>query len=98
MIDETFAPSYGSGVTVSPGTSTAAAETGKGSKSICLTNTGSVAVYVRTGDSSVEATVADYIVLPSAQVTISKAQDHTHVAHITAADTGTLNIIPGEGF
>jgi len=41
----------------------------------------------------------DYIVLPLSQVSISKPQDHTHVAYVCdTALTSTLHLIPGEGF
>ena len=93
----TFAPTYTKGVAVSPAASSASTQVGEGSKTICLTNTGTGICYVRTGVSGVAATTADYPVLAGSQVTISKPQDHTHVAYISAAGT-TLHIIPGEGF
>lgn len=97
-VDVTFNPSYTNGVTVSPGTVSAASTVGAGSKSLCLTNLGSFVVYVRAGTSGVVATQADYPVLPLTQVSISKSQDKTHVAYVTASGTGSLHIIAGEGF
>jgi hypothetical protein len=99
MIDQTFAPAYGQGSTVSVTATSASTTLGFGAKSIVLTNTGAASVYVRTGVSGLTATTADYIVLPLAQVSISKPQDATHVAYVCGGtDTSTLNIIPGEGF
>lgn len=94
---ETFAPAYGKGVTVTPGVSSATTTIGAGSKSLTLTNTGANICYVRVGSSGITASTADYPVLSGAQVSISKAQDHDTLAHISAAGT-TLHIIAGEGF
>lgn len=93
----TFAPAYTQGQTVSPAAASASVAIGRGAKTICLTNTGSAICYVRTGVSGVAATTADYAVPVGYQVTISKPQDHTHLAYISAAGT-TLHAIPGEGF
>lgn len=101
MIDQTFAPAYGSGATVSSVTATSAStQMGAGSKSITVTNTGTNSVYVRTGISGLTAVAgSDYIVLPLTQVSISKPQDHTHIAYVCdTALTSSLHLIPGEGF
>ncbi len=99
MINQAFAPAYGSGVVVASVTTTSAASAvGVGTKSLTVTNTGATnAVYVRTGLSDAVATTADYIVMPNQQVKISKPQDHTHVAYITGAATSSAHIIAGEG-
>lgn len=94
---DTFAPSYGKGVTVTPGVASATTTVGVGSKSLTLTNVGSNICYVRVGSSGITASTADYPVLAGTQVSISKAQDHDTLAHISAAGT-TLHIIPGEGW
>ena len=96
MINETFAPRYGTNTAVVTGAS-AAAELGEGSKSILLTNTGSEIVYVRVGLSNAVATAADYPVLPLTQVSISKFQDDTHIATFSAAP-GAIQVMAGEGF
>jgi len=98
--NQTFAPAYGQGVVVASVTTTSAVSTvGVGSKSLVITNTGDTnAIYLRTGLSDAVATTADYCLMPGAQVSISKPQDHTHVAYITAASTSSLHVIPGEGF
>jgi hypothetical protein len=100
MIEQTFAPAYGQAVVVASVTTTSAASAvGLGSKSLVITNTGDTnAIYLRTGLSTAVATTADYCLMPSAQVSISKPQDHTHIAYITAASTSSLHAIPGEGF
>ena len=100
MINQTFGPAYGQAVNVASVTTTSAASAiGEGSKSLVVTNTGSTnAVYLRTGTSTAVATTADYVIMPNAQVSISKPQDHTHIAYITASSTSSLHVIPGEGF
>ena len=99
MIDQTFGPAYGSGVSVNVTAVSASSALGLGSKSIVVTNTGASNVYVRTGLTGLTALTSDYLVLPLSQVSISKPQDHTHVAYVCdAAATSTAHIIPGEGF
>lgn len=93
----TFMPAYTRGVSVSPAAASARTQTGVGSKTVCLSNTGLNICYVRCGDSSVVATSADYPVMPGSQVTIAKFTDHDYVSYISASGT-TLHIIPGEGF
>jgi len=95
---QTFNPSWGSGQSLTPGAASASVAFGVGRKSFVVTNTGSVTCYVRTGNSGVTASVADYPVLAGSQVSLTKDQDHTHLAHIAASGTGALHIIPGEGF
>lgn len=94
----TFAPSYGSAQTVTPGTSSASVTIGKGSKSMCLTNLGTSACYVRTSSGTSTATIADYVVPAGAQVSISKFQDQDTVSFVTSAGSTSLHIMPGEGF
>lgn len=93
-----FAPHFGSGSIVAPGAATASTELGRGNKSICITNLNTVVSYVRTGPSDVEATTADYPIPASGQVVISKSDDDTHIAYITAGAAGSLHIMSGEGF
>lgn len=93
-----FMPSYGKGVTVTASSSSAFANLGNGSKTLCLTNTGSDIVYVRCSASASDAaSSSDYIIPTSAQVTIGKDQDQNYLYYISPTST-TLNIIPGEGF
>ncbi len=93
-----FNPRYGSGVTVAPGVASAESPLPAGEKSICLTNLGTVACYVRVGFSGLTATAADYPIPPSAQVVITKAQDQSAIAYVTASGTASLHIMTGEGF
>jgi hypothetical protein len=101
MIDQTFAPAYGSGASVASVTATSGStQMGIGSKSIVVTNTGANSVYVRTGLTGLTAVAGtDYIVLSLSQVSISKPQDHTHIAYVCdTALASSLHIIPGEGY
>lgn len=91
-----FAPNF-DGSIVAPGTTTANTSLGTGSKTLVLTNLGTVTVYVKTGASTIEATTAGYAVLPLTSISISKPDTHTHIAYITASGTGSLHIISGEG-
>jgi len=96
---QTFNPAYTQGITVAPGAVAANSVIGATSKSLCLTNLGTVIVYVRTYKASngvKAATTADYPV-PFGQVTITKEQDHDSLTYIGAVG-GSLHVIPGEGF
>ena len=95
---QTFNPSWGYGQSLTPSAASASVSFGGGRKSFVVTNTGSVTCYIRTGNSGVTASAADYPVLAGSQVSLTKDQDHTHLAHIAASGTGALHIIPGEGF
>jgi hypothetical protein len=99
MINQAFAPAFGSGVVVASVTTTSAASAcGVGNKSLAVTNTAATnGLFVRTGLSDVVATTADFVIMPNQQAIISKPQDHTHVAYITATSTTTAHIMAGEG-
>ena len=94
---ETFNPAYGSGVTVAPGVVSASSTIASGNQSLCLTNLGSVVCYVRVTAAASTATAADYPVPVGAQVTISKSTGAVIVSYVTAAGTGSLHIMHGEG-
>ena len=99
---ETFNPAYTQGVIVAPtNVSAYTSNMGLNSKSLCLTNLGTVIVYVRTfklSDGVKTATTSDYPV-PFSQVTITKPDDHDAIAYIVVGGiAGSLHIIPGEGF
>lgn len=99
-INQSFAPKYGSGITVTPNVTSASSVVGLGNKSLNLTNlSATVVVYVRVGTSpaTVTATTADFPVLPGQRVVISKAHESDTVAYISSA-AGSLHIIPGEGY
>jgi hypothetical protein len=94
---QTFAPAYGSGVSVTATGTSAASVVGGESKSLCITNTGTNIGYVRVGTSTATASAADYPIVAGAQVTITKPQDSTHCAYFSSAGT-TFHIMGGEGF
>ncbi len=95
---QSFAPGYGSNQSVTGGAaSVTAALLGATSASLCLTNTGTDLVYVRTGDSTAVATAADYPVLGGQQVSITINANHTHVAYIAPSGAPVLLIMRGEG-
>ena len=98
MALETFNPAYTQGATISVTTTSAAAVRGKGSQTLCLTNLGTTACYVRVSTGTVAATTADYPVLGGSQVTITKDGDMDTVSAITASGTTSLHVIAGEGF
>jgi hypothetical protein len=93
-----FAPKYGSGQTLATSGSSASVSLGAGNKCFCLSNLGSYTIYVRVGDSSATATIADYPVLSNSQITISKEQDYNKLAAISPDGASSLHILQGEGF
>lgn len=95
---ETFDPAYTRGQTISVTSTSAPITIGLGTKSLCLTNLGTTACYVRVSTGTVAATAADYPVLAGTQVTITKSQDMDTVSAVTASGTTSLHVIPGEGF
>ena len=99
MIDETFAPKYDSGQTITTGASSPITYSkGLGSKSLVLTNLGSEVVYVRiSNDTGLAATIADYPILPLTQVSISKFEDDAVLDTFSAA-AGSLHVMAGEGY
>ena len=95
---QSFAPGYGSGQSVTGGAASAvAALRGSTSTALCLTNTGTDLVYVRTGDRTAVATAADYPVLGGQLVSITVNADHTHVAYIAPSGSPVLLVMRGEG-
>jgi hypothetical protein len=98
-VQAAFNPAYGTGVTVAPTNTSASSTLGVGTKALVITNlSANVVSYVRVGAGSTTATTADYPILPSTQITLSKAQDDDTVAYITASSTGSLHIMAGEGY
>ena len=98
MVIIPFIPKYAAGQTVSPTTTSASVTLGVGSKSLCLTNLGTVLVYVRASSTGAAATNQDYPVPVGSQVTIGKFQDDSTLSYISDSGTGLLHIIQGEGF
>lgn len=97
-VDARFAPKYSGAITVSPGAASASSTIGFGSKTICFTNLSAVQTYVRVSKGAATASVADHALLPSQQIWISKDQDADTVSYIAPAGSGSLHIMPGEGF
>lgn len=98
-VQASFEPNYTRGITVAPSTASASSAIGFGSKALVFTNLSpSVVAYVSVGASGLTASVADYPLLPNSQISLSKCQEDTHVAYITASGTGSIHIIPGEGY
>lgn len=94
----TFAPGYGTAVTISATTTSSVTALRPGSNQIVVTNRDATnAVYVRTGDAGAVASAIDYIVMPGAQVPLTRRFDDTHVAVVAAAGTATVHVIIGDG-
>ena len=95
---DSFQPSYGNGITVAPTGTSASSTLGVGSQNVVVTNLSStVTAYVRIGTGAQTATTADYPVLPSTQISLSKDRTDNTVAYITGGSTGSLHIIAGRG-
>lgn len=99
---EAFGPSWGQGQQITTSTSTGNdvidSNGGKQDQIVVTNKDASIHVYVRTGDSTVTATVdSDYLVLPGTQITLSKNLDDTHIAHIAESGTPEIHVIPGRG-
>ena len=95
---DSFQPAYGGGITVAPDGTSASSTLGEGAFNVVVTNlSSSVISYVRIGKGAQTATTADYPVLPSTQVSLSKGKSDDTVAYITGGSTGSLHIIAGRG-
>jgi hypothetical protein len=95
---DSFQPAYGGGVTVTPTGTSASSTLGAGSFNVVVTNLSTnVISYVRIGKGAQTATTADYPVLPSTQVSLSKGKEDNVVAYITGGSNGSLHIIAGRG-
>lgn len=79
--------------------STRAALVGGEGSALCLTNDGTVTIYVAWGGSSVTASTACFPVLPGTQTLVSLPKDGsaTHVACITRESTAYLSVQRGYG-
>jgi molybdopterin-guanine dinucleotide biosynthesis protein len=99
MKEKTFSPAWGRAILqTATTTSTAYAIDANERDSLVVTNAGAEIVYVRTGDSTVTATAADYLLLSLTQISLTKFKDHTHIALLSATSTSAVHVIPGEGF
>lgn len=97
MSIKTFQPAYGTGVTLTVGSSSASTEIGVGGRQLCITSLNAVQCYLRCGQSGAVATTADYPIPPNGQVTITKRADDDFIAAIAPAGGGSLHIIEGDG-
>lgn len=96
----TFAPGYGTGITITASTTSSTTALRGGSQQVVVTNRDATnAIYFRTtpdisGDA---ATAADYIVLPGQQVSVTRAQDHAFISVVSVAGTPAVHVIIGDG-
>lgn len=92
-----FAPDTSGNITLSATTTTSrvqlSAFTSPGEYRVY--NAGTVAVCIRTGDSSVNALTTDMPLAPGALEVLTLRG--THVAGITASGTATVSFTPGDG-
>ena len=96
--DQTFAPAYGTGsvnITISTSAQIAIPQ---GTKSLVLTNLGSVTIYVRVGFDPTTASVADYPILSGCQASISKDIQHDVIAFVSPEGSSSLHVMLGEGY
>ena len=95
---DSFQPAYGTGFTVAPSGTSASSTFSVDTENVVITNlSSSVTAYVRIGEGAQTATTADYPVLPSTQVSLSKGRYDNTVAYITGGSAGSLHILPGRG-
>ena len=96
--DVLFEPSYGSGVTVSTSsTSTLVTLPDNQKNSLCVTNIGSVVVYMNVSDNTTRvATVQDLAVLPNTQIRIRKGVRQIYLQAMSAT-AGSIHVIDGGG-
>lgn len=93
-----FAPSYTQAIIPTVTTTSTSSVIGKGSKSLCLTNLGVEACYVRVSYGPATASSADFVMPGGTQHYISKPQDADTVTYVAGNATTSLHIMPGEGF
>jgi phage tail sheath gpL-like len=95
----TFAPGYGTGVTISATTTSSNTAIRPGSLTLCITNRDATNdVYVRSTDGASDvATAADYVVMARQQVTITRNQHDAFIAVVAAAGTASVHVMLGDG-
>lgn len=93
-----FNPRYGAAIIPIVTTTSASSVIGKGSKSLCLTNLGVEACYVRVSFGPATASSADFVMPGGTQHYLSKDQDADTVTYVAGNATTSLHIMPGEGF
>lgn len=93
-----FIPKDGSGVSITPTTTSALTALGSDKNQVVITNTGTVNCHVRLVKDAGTATAADYIVLPNTQIVLTSHKLFNNIACISESGTGALHVILGEGF
>lgn len=97
-VEARFAPKYQGAIIPTATTTSASSVIGKGSKTLCLTNLGTEACYVRVSFGPATATSADFVIPGNTQHYISKDQDADTISYVAGNATTSLHIMPGEGF
>ena len=92
-----FTPVFGSGQIISATTTSSSVTLSNKNESLCMSNIGSDAVYIKTGEGSATATNADYPVLPGQQVTMMLPEGHDTVAALANATSSSVQVMVGEG-
>ncbi len=103
---KTFGPAWGKGINITAGGTASdslvddrAAMNG-GSQQVVVTNKGTDLVYVRMSkaDNVIDATTADYVIMPQAQVSLTKFQDFDTLSVIAPSGAPVVHAIRGQGF
>ena len=92
-----FNPSYTQGQTVTAAAAAASITINAVAKQVVITNRGANEAYIRIGTGAISATVADMIILPGNQISLTKGDGQETVSYISVLGT-SLHIIPGEGW
>lgn len=87
----------GATVTLTAATVSSASQLSSTGAAVEVQNAGSVAVFVKFGDSTVTAAVTDYPVLAGQSKLIGRASSQTYIATITASGGCTVYATTGEG-
>lgn len=94
-----FSP-IGNTVNAAVTTASAALALTEGGHTVLVTNVGSLAIFIKFGNSSVAAALATSTpVLPNTAQTFDRGilEDATHMAHISTATGNTVYVTTGEG-
>lgn len=94
-MNKVFGPS---GATTSLAATTTTSRVALPSRNLRIHNGGSNTVFVRFGDSTINATTTDGMPIPGGAVEVFNHHGATHLAAIFASGSGTVYLTPGEGF
>ena len=103
---KSFQPTYGAGQTQTGAAASASyvcdaavKRSGGGNKTIVVTNNDTTnPVYVRIGQGTQVASIADYEVLAGSKESLSKSEMDDQIAIIAPAGSPSVHFIVGEGF